>query len=799
LSPRRTPCRLFGLLVATVAASLACPRAPAQIQRPDPDDVVTFAGFVDPVDLTTLVDFVSRTLGINIFLADPNMQGAQVQFRAPMDVRAGDLLDMLELLLEARGYALTQEREDWYVVRPRDALAPNFEDQPFATTQIFPTPLLKPSSLQSVISNVLPQNAQPRIVYSDALGVIISTAPARVNQAIGQALERIRQQLAAQEFHRIELTHIAATEARQRLLSLLGLAPQPSGAPAVPRAQQPAQTATAAIAGAGSFSNLPERLLLDRRGNALIFRGSAEELERVRSLVNAIDSPSALVVRRYNAGPLAFEIAHYGARMGLGPVRTSLEEVSQDAGGSLFLVAGGEGAEVFTYFGSEAQHRRVQELVDEFAAQAQDERVVVEFYKLENISVEDAAGLLTELLSPEGARREDGERARSPFLPPSIENTRGLRRVSDLGQGAPDRVEAARRAAAQQQAQQQAQQGGAASQASQAGAATASGETASGGGEEGQATLTPSENIQITPDTANNQLIVRAPVKQQREIARIIERIDQRRPQVLLDVQIISVSVSDSFSLNIDTALNPGLEQVFQGLSDLAEASFIGGSTSVIIDADQTPFVINAIASASESRVVSQPGVLVADNETATVSSTTDISFAQTTQVAGAPSQTSVGGTLSAGTNITVTPSVSEGGFMRLEINVELSSFGSSSSGGQNLPPDRNTNSFESVVTVPGDSTVVVGGLVSEQTQDTETKVPLLGDIPLIGEAFKNQSKSTSRNVIYVFITPRVLRDPTFADLRLLTRGPAAELGVETELPALKPARMPILGAQERP
>ncbi|RMD65132.1 MAG: hypothetical protein D6824_03100, partial [Planctomycetota bacterium] len=71
-------------------------------------------------------------------------------------------------------------------------------------------------------------------------------------------------------------------------------------------------------------------------------------------------------------------------------------------------------------------------------------------------------------------------------------------------------------------------------------------------------------------------------------------------------------------------------------------------------------------------------------------------------------------------------------------------------------------------------------------------------DIPLIGEAFKNQSKSTSRNVIYVFITPRVLRDPTFADLRLLTKGPAAELNVETDLPPLEPATMPILDAAER-
>jgi len=766
---------LVAFLTACVAMSAP---ASAQLERPNPDDVVSFAGFVDPVDLTTLVDFVSRTLGVNIFLSEPNLGGATVQFRAPMDVRAGDLMNMLELLLESRNFAITEEGDGWYVIRPNKSLPANFGDKAFATTQIFTTPLLRPTSLQPIISNVLPADASPRVVYSDALGVIISTAAPRINRTIQSTIEHVQAQIKKQQFHRIEVEHIAADEARTRVLSLLGQ--QAAAAPSAPAGA--ALGAAAATATAGAFSNLPQRLLLDRRGNAIFFHGTSDELTRVEELVALVDVPSKLVVKRYNAGPLASDIAYFGARQGLGAVQTGMQQATEgNAAGSMFVVQG-EDTDVFTYFGTKTQHERVQALVDKFAQQARDERVVVEFYKLENISADDASSLLTELISPD--QQSDNNRATSPFLPPSVENTRGLRRVDQLG-GDSNRGRTS------------AQTSPASTNATQPNEQPAGGEASTPGGggatpEEG-ASLTPSENVQITSDPSNNQIIVRAPVKQQREIAAIIRKIDQRRPQVMLDVQIVSISISDSFSLSIDTALNPGLEQMFQGLGDIAEASFIGGSTSVIIDAAQTPFVISAIASAGNTRVVSQPGVLVNDNETATVASTTDISFAQTTQVAGAPSQTSVGGTLSAGTNITITPTISAGGFITLELNVELSSFGQASSGGSNLPPDRSTNSIESVITVPGDSTVVAGGLISEQKQHNETKVPFLGDIPIIGNAFKTQSHTTTRSMIYVFITPRVLRDPTFADLRLLTKGPAAAMEVEVGLPPLQPAEMPVV------
>lgn len=777
---------------ASLALGAAAAPARAQIQRPNPDDVVSFAGFVDPVNLTTLVDFVSRTLGVNIFLQEPNLGGAQIQFRAPMDVRAGDLMSMLELLLETRGFAMTEEGDGWYVIRPNQNLPPSFGGEQFSTTQIIATPLIRPSSLQSVVSNVLSGDANARILYSDELGVVISTAAARVNRAVAQAIREVQDRLAQQEYHRIDLQHISAEEARLRLLTLLGQsagqAAAPQGARPAAAAGAPAAATTSAVA-AGAFSNLPQRLLIDRRGNSLIFHGTAEEVASVESLVSVVDAPTSLIVRRYNAGPLSNEVAYFGARQGLGPVRSSAQQAAEEAAAGSMFVLGGEEAQSFTYFGTEAQHEQVKALVEQFASQAQEERIVVEFYKLQNMKAEDASSLVQELLNPQQGP-ERGQRAQSPFLPPSVERTRGLRRVGDLGRGG-----GAPPTAAQPYPQpspgapaMQGQEGAAAP----TGAAPSTGGAPSAGGEEG-ATITPSENVQIFADEKNNQLVVRAPVRQQREIAAIIQRIDQRRPQVLLDVQIVSINVSDSFSLNIDTALNPGLEQVFQGLSDIAEASFIGGSTSVIIDSSQTPLIVRAIATASNSRVVSQPGVLVNDNETATVGSTTDISFASTTQVAGAPSQTSVGGTLSAGTNLSITPSISVGGFMKLELSVELSNFGQSSSGGQNLPPDRNTNRFESVVTVPADSTVVVGGLISEQTQNNETKVPILGDIPIVGNLFKNQTRSTNRSVIYVFITPRVLRDPTFADLRLLTKGPAAESGLDVGLPPLQPALMPIV------
>jgi type II secretory pathway component GspD/PulD (secretin) len=96
-------------------------------------------------------------------------------------------------------------------------------------------------------------------------------------------------------------------------------------------------------------------------------------------------------------------------------------------------------------------------------------------------------------------------------------------------------------------------------------------------------------------------------------------------------------------------------------------------------------------------------------------------------------------------------------------------------------------------VTIPGDTTIVVGGIKVDAKSSTVSKIPLLGDIPLIGNLFKDQSKNSSTTRLYVFITPRILRDPHFQDIRLLTQGPLAEAGLATDIPPLEPVIMDMV------
>ena len=171
------------------------------------------------------------------------------------------------------------------------------------------------------------------------------------------------------------------------------------------------------------------------------------------------------------------------------------------------------------------------------------------------------------------------------------------------------------------------------------------------------------------------------------------------------------------------------------------------------------------------------------DNEEAEISSLDQQPTGTTSQSSSAGSTvTGFQDYQSAGPRLTVKPQISEGGYLRLEYDIELSAFQGSGSG--NLPPPKIENKIKSKVMVPTDATIVVGGLTFQQTGTTVVKVPLIGDIPLVGNLFRDTSKSNRLSTLYVFITPKIMRDATFADLRLLTRAPLADVGVSAEYPA---------------
>jgi type II secretory pathway component GspD/PulD (secretin) len=417
------------------------------------------------------------------------------------------------------------------------------------------------------------------------------------------------------------------------------------------------------------------------------------------------------------------------------------------------------------YYGTETQHARVQALMEQFKLTAIGEDIEIKTYKLLYAKAEagddEARGvvdILIELLETPGERT-----TQSPFLPAG----RGAQRDTgtsdpslDLAADAPPPTEGATRLLATQ------------------------------------------DNTIIVADPARNQIIIKAPRKAQAQFAEIIAKLDQKQPQVNIEVQIVSVTTTDNFNWEADVQLNFGQFSWFSGFgASIAEGAgtttldprtlpaVTPGLTTGWIKSDYLPIAINTLATIGDTRVLSKPSLLVNDNQEATFQSVRTEPFSSASQ-GTATTIVSQGGTVDAGTTLRVVPRISEGGDITIEFEVELSDFTGTGTGG--LQPPKQTESYQSYVTLPSDSTIVVGGFKLKRDSTTENKIPLLGDIPLLGNLFKNYNKSERHATIYVFITPTIMRDPLGEDLRLATRGPMEEVEIDPDVPDMDPAVIPI-------
>lgn len=758
---------------------------------PASNDMVVISEGSEPIQIGLLVDFVAKQLDANI-VSDPGLNDLTVVFNGGLSVPRDELLTLLSMLLEQHGYAITADRPGWYVIKPVGNLPVVFGEGPLSTTRVIPTPMIRPSSLQDAVNKALGiadgQGSGGRVAFIDELGVMIVTNTPRNIQAVEDLVNAVTKERQRMALHRFELMNISADVARDKVLQLLAGVQtgvlrnqsQPLG--------EGAQRGAVQVGGgqSNSLSNLPDRLIVDGSTNSLIFRGSAGEAAQLVEIIDIVDMPSRLEARRYAVGPAATQIAQFGEDEGLGPVRISGGGVQQGrtttfggnfAGQQFNQQAQGQrmsgprfviedNYEAFVYFGTPSQHKQVQELVDAFAENARGAQVVVEFYKLKHADAEQVAELLNALIQDPASRT--GE---SPFLPQA---GFGGNRTGRPTIPSPTELGAF--------------------------------DAATGEGAEGTNALTPTSDITIEPDTARNQVAVRAPARQQREIARIVEKLDVRRPQVYVEVQIVSVTANDDFRFAIESQFTPGQSVLFTnfGLTTAPEggsatdprqvATNLSGFTSAIIRSDYVPFVINAFQEVGDTRIISSPRVLVNDNEEASVESIREEPFAETTQNAST-SVTSQGGTAEAGTTLTITPQISDAGMLNLTYELELSDFDRTASTGDGLQPPSQRENYAGVVTLPSDATMVVGGLVRERNNKTVQKVPFVGDIPILGEFFKRTVDSKTQATIYVFVTPRIVRDPTFADLRLLTKGPMERVDLSAELPELEPEFMPASGA----
>ncbi|HLY08742.1 MAG TPA: secretin N-terminal domain-containing protein [Planctomycetota bacterium] len=286
-------------------------------------------------------------------------------------------------------------------------------------------------------------------------------------------------------------------------------------------------------------------------------------------------------------------------------------------------------------------------------------------------------------------------------------------------------------------------------------------------------------DIEVFALEAQNTLVVIANQAAHEEVKRILENLDRRRPQVLIEVAILQVTGDDSLDMSVDVLFKngPGTSQGGIGSGGATQAdpkgtgfptqqtasSFTGGAFRYL-RADEISTLIKLVATQSRVNILSQPLLLVNDTEDANF--TTKVSEPTTVTSQGtSTTQTSFAGFADATTSLTITPQVSPDGYINLKITQSFEEFSGQGSG-NGVPPPKVSNNVTTMITVPDRHTAILGGFTRDSSTDTRTGIPILMDIPLIGWLTGSRSTQLTKSRLYLFVRPRVLSTEGFEDLK---------------------------------
>jgi type II secretory pathway component GspD/PulD (secretin) len=280
------------------------------------------------------------------------------------------------------------------------------------------------------------------------------------------------------------------------------------------------------------------------------------------------------------------------------------------------------------------------------------------------------------------------------------------------------------------------------------------------------------DEITIIADPCTYSLIVHASPRNQEWIGRLVKGLDKRRPQVLIDVTLVEISKNDDFNydLNLITAA-PNLSKAsgLVGANGVISGSLQSGNVLQTAAGSLTGFYgdkhINALLTTMQSkkygRVLAKPKILVNDNEMGQIK-TTDTTYVKTqtsvipTQGTSAIPSSESYQPYDAGITMDITPHISEGDLLQLKINLTRSDFTTAPKASQ--PPDKSQSDINTIVTVPDKSTIILGGMLKLNQTKGGSKVPILGDLPIIGAAFRSVGNSDIERKLYVFVKAEVIR-----------------------------------------
>ncbi len=328
-----------------------------------------------------------------------------------------------------------------------------------------------------------------------------------------------------------------------------------------------------------------------------------------------------------------------------------------------------------------------------------------------------------------------------------------------------------------------------------AGAGAGAGNTLGSGGGGLATAAQPSTGGFIQADPATNSLIITAPEPLYKQVRALIDQLDTRRAQVYIESMIVEVAPSETGDFGIQWA---GLLGKSGDKAGLVVGSILPGSGPSIVDINAGAAkgsvnlgsglnvglltsingvtaltgILRLLRSQTEVNVVSTPNLITLDNEEAKIVVGENVPF-----VTGQFSNTGAGGggatvnpfqtieRKDVGVTLRIRPQIGEGGAVRMTIFQEQSSVKEAvAAGTTNAGPSTTKRSIENTVVVDDGAVLVLGGLIEDRFELTRSKVPLLGDLPLIGGLFRSESRTRKRSNLMVFLRPVVVRDADSAN-----------------------------------
>jgi general secretion pathway protein D len=327
------------------------------------------------------------------------------------------------------------------------------------------------------------------------------------------------------------------------------------------------------------------------------------------------------------------------------------------------------------------------------------------------------------------------------------------------------------------------------------GAMTPDSGTRSAGSGGGQPVL---QGVRITADTVNNTLLIYADQENYRIIETTLHQVDQPQLQVAIDATIAEVTLNDELSYGVQTYLtsrNLGLgtdkgsilnTQSTSGATTTAAAAgtvanaFINralpGFNFLIGSEAQPSAILDALHTVTSVKVLSNPSLVVVNNQAATlqVGDVVPVSTGSATVLTTANTVVNTIDYRNTGIILRVSPRINANGNVRLDVEQEISNVSPTTAA--SLTPTVSERKVKSSISVATGQTVLLAGLISEQQNNTRNGIPLLDQIPGLGDAFSHQDKKKTRTELIIFIRPQIIRDGTDAhfvaeELRSKLRG----------------------------